>query len=205
MRISLSIFSLALYVHFASFASAVPAIRSDEGVNKLSDANLFEAHLQQAATSHKRLPSEVISHHDRNDPAASAMTSTVAPTLLPDPTASVISSSPKTARSDFTFIARQPSHFIKHRTNRQHKKRFADVVDTSEQDTQSLASVSGDEQVGVGSGLETSPEIVLALSPVRKGESRASQGLIMIDLFVDTQRNRIQCLCAQKSHEHSRY
>lgn len=120
----IALFSFALALYAAPFAQAAAA--SSRDVRQLSDQNLFEVHLQNGiAASHKRLPSEVISHHERSEeeedlvmPVAGSSSETPAPTTVTNADESSSSNS-----------ARQPSHFIKHfkhRSNKLGKRRLSD-------------------------------------------------------------------------------
>jgi hypothetical protein len=114
---SLSLFTLALALYVTPFVHASGA----HSGRQLSDQNLFEVHLQQAAaSSHKRLPSEVLNHHERDDaeelaPAADAGDATTAPSTSADATDADASAK--------SYTARQPSHFIKHFKHRRLGKR----------------------------------------------------------------------------------
>jgi len=120
-----ALFSFALALYAAPFAQA--AAGSSKDVRQLSDQNLFEVHLQKGvAASHKRLPSEVISHHERSEDEEDLVMPVAGSSSSSESTTVDNESSSSSSHSD---SARQPSHFIKHfkhRSNRLGKRRLSD-------------------------------------------------------------------------------
>jgi hypothetical protein len=123
-----ALFSIALALYAAPFAQA--AAGPVNNARQLSDQNLFEVHLQKGiAASHKRLPSEVIPHHERSEEEETDLVMPVAGSSSPSSetlTSTTITNEPSANSSD---SARQPSHFIKHfkhRSNRFGKRRLSD-------------------------------------------------------------------------------
>lgn len=124
----IALFSFALALYAAPFAHAATSGHSKD-VRQLSDQNLFEVHLQNGvASSHKRLPSEVINHHERSDEEHEE-----AAPVLPIAESSSESSASTTAESSSSSnTGRQPSHFIKHfkhRSTKLGKRRLSDSQD----------------------------------------------------------------------------
>lgn len=134
----IALFSFALALYAAPFAQAAS---SSKNVRQLSDQNLFEVHLQNGlASSHKRLPSEVISHHERSEeedeeeslalPVGESSKSTTTSSSSTSETADNADASSGSEPKKYT--ARQPSHFIKHfkhRSSRMGKRRLTDSQD----------------------------------------------------------------------------
>lgn len=125
----IALFSFALALYAAPFAHAAASGHSKD-VRQLSDQNLFEVHLQKGvASSHKRLPSEIISHHERSDEEQEE-SDLVLPIAGPSSEPSAPVATAESSSSSNT--GRQPSHFIKHfkhRSNKLGKRRLSDSQD----------------------------------------------------------------------------
>jgi hypothetical protein len=133
---TISLFSLALSLYLAPFALADPTPKTGHAVKQLSDSNLFEAHLQHSESSHKRLPSEVINHHERDELVTAAPSAVSVPTAVIEISTSA-TSSPLPSTSAYKFTPRQPNHLIRHRAQRQGKQRLRkrDAVQEEEEES----------------------------------------------------------------------
>lgn len=145
---AISLFSLALALYVTPFVQAAPRSGPHPG-RQLSDQNLFEVHLQQAAAgSHKRLPSDLLNHHERSEEEEKLVGDVVqaADDEVVDVTAAPVSTpDSESSSSQAAYSARQPSHFIKHfkhRSNKLGKRRLTDQAASIhfERDSESLDS-----------------------------------------------------------------
>lgn len=163
-----ALFSIALALYAAPFAQA--AAGPSKNARQLSDQNLFEVHLQNGvAASHKRLPSEVISHHERSEEEETDLVMPVAGSSSPSSetlSSATTNNEPSANSSD---SARQPSHFIKHfkhRSNRLGKRRLSDSQTTLqfERDSDELDSSVFDASAVIAHIIDESKSIVMSSS-----------------------------------------
>ena len=183
MRTPLSIATLSYLIslYLALAVQAVqPAVVKQDG-KQLSDSTLFEAHLQlPVSSSHKRLPSDLLNHHEHED-EIEALQGTAA-VRSSSATSSSTHSLPPTDSppSAFTFVPRQPSHFIKHHISRKEKNRRQDSAAHKRSLSQRHIS-DPKHEVSQQRGMER--EIVLAVPVSADGESRL---FIMVAQHINT-------------------
>lgn len=193
---------LAIAAALCSTSSPVLAARSQKG--QLSDANLFEVHLQKPASGHKRLPSEILrDHHERDELVeledeqeeeilATAAPATVTASLTYGPSSTAPGSSPQstssstTAPAQITFSPRQPSHFIKHRRQRFAKRRLADAQIALQMEEESQDSRKEAEQAAsvVTEGQASIAKAARVVSRSINGERRYSDSTVLGVLIV---------------------
>lgn len=170
----IALFSFALALYAAPFAHA--AASNSKDVRQLSDQNLFEVHLQKGvASSHKRLPSEVLNHHERSEDEQDEELALPVAGSSSEPSASTTVDGESSSSSS---TGRQPSHFIKHfkhRSNRLGKRRLSDAQDVFanvhfERDSDDLDSSIWQVPAMVARVIDSNTAIFSSSTPESSGE-----------------------------------
>jgi len=191
-----AVLSILYTLYFASLpvSAAVNNPKSYAGaMRQLSDQNLFEAHLQKQAPSHKRLPSEILGnrHGERSEGEAeegtpgslsssaasivAAATAEADASSAPTATATSTTSTQTDAEAAFqTFSPRQPSHLIAFNRHKNGKRRLDNGLfglarsnlkfKRDSDDVPSLWSLTQQEQRAMASTPEPEEEVADASS-----------------------------------------